>query len=332
MKKTTLILTVIVLVFLASCATPKAAGQGDWLGNAAEYVKTLYDKSTLDNPAPKTGADFQVLDQITIKGNIYSVAWSTDTDSVKVVPQENHVVLIDIDDESPEEIVYTLKAVITDADGKSATVEMKKTLPLVEKNLSPSQIVENAYQLVDGEYLPKEVTLTGVVVKIDTAYSDQYKNITVTIQIGNLADKPIQCFRLSGEGCEAIKEGDLITVSGKVKNYKGTFEFDKPVLDARVDLSGQGAILEKAFALAESAAMDDVVTVVGTIVEIPTVYSEKYDNITVNIQPNGDERILQCFRLKGGAELAVGDLIIVTGKIKNYKGTIEFDAGCTYTK
>ena len=301
MKKTTLILTVIVLVFLASCATPKAAGQGDWLGNAAEYVKTLYDKSTLDNPAPKTGADFQVLDQITIKGNIYSVAWSTDTDSVKVVPQENHVDLIDIDDESPEEIVYTLKSVITDADGKSATVEMKKTLPLVEKNLSPSQIVENAYQLVDGEYLPKEVTLTGVVVKIDTAYSDQYKNITVTIQIGNLADKPIQCFRLSGEGCEAIKEGDLITVSGKVKNYKGTF-----------DLSGQGAILEKAFALAESAAMDDVVTVVGTIVEIPTVYSEKYDNITVNIQPNGDERILQCFRLKGGAELEVGDLIIVT--------------------
>ena len=37
-----------------------------------------------------------------------------------------------------------------------------------------------------------------------------------------------------------------------------------------------------------------------------------------------------CYRLKGdGAkDLAVGDVITVTGIIKNYKGTIEFDAGC----
>ena len=43
---------------------------------------------------------------------------------------------------------------------------------------------------------------------------------------------------------------------------------------------------------------------------------------------------IQCFRLSGeGADkLAVGDVITVTGVIKNYKGTIEFDAGCTFTK
>ena len=35
--------------------------------------------------------------------------------------------------------------------------------------------------------------------------------------------------------------------------------------------------------------------------------------------------------MKGtGAEtLAVGDTITVTGTIKNYNGTIEFDSGCT---
>ena len=43
---------------------------------------------------------------------------------------------------------------------------------------------------------------------------------------------------------------------------------------------------------------------------------------------------MQCYRLKGeGADqLAEGDVITVTGTIKNYKGTIEFDAGCTFTK
>ena len=41
-----------------------------------------------------------------------------------------------------------------------------------------------------------------------------------------------------------------------------------------------------------------------------------------------------CYRLKGeGAEnLAVGDVITVSGKLKNFQGTIEFDSGCTFTK
>ena len=40
---------------------------------------------------------------------------------------------------------------------------------------------------------------------------------------------------------------------------------------------------------------------------------------------------MKCFRLSGGADLAVGDVIAVTGNITNYKGTVEFAAGCTFT-
>lgn len=36
-----------------------------------------------------------------------------------------------------------------------------------------------------------------------------------------------QCYRLSGEGAETLAVGDTITVSGTIKNYKGTIEFDK---------------------------------------------------------------------------------------------------------
>ena len=38
---------------------------------------------------------------------------------------------------------------------------------------------------------------------------------------------PIQCYRLTGEGADKLAEGDVITVSGVIKNYKGTIEFDK---------------------------------------------------------------------------------------------------------
>lgn len=34
----------------------------------------------------------------------------------------------------------------------------------------------------------------------------------------------------------------------------------------------------------------------------------------------------------GADKLAEGDKITVTGTIKNYKGTVEFDAKCTFTK
>lgn len=42
-----------------------------------------------------------------------------------------------------------------------------------------------------------------------------------------LEDYLIQCYRLTGEGAKDLKEGDEITVTGILKNYKGTVEFDK---------------------------------------------------------------------------------------------------------
>ncbi len=101
-------------------------------------------------------------------------------------------------------------------------------LPPVVIYETPEEIVNAAYGLTDGETLSDGhlYTLTGVITSVDTAYSEQYKNVTVTIQIGDMAEKLIQCFRLKGEGADTIKVGDTITVTGVLKNYKGTIEFD----------------------------------------------------------------------------------------------------------
>ncbi|MBO4278565.1 MAG: hypothetical protein J5891_02010, partial [Spirochaetales bacterium] len=132
----------------------------------------------------------------------------------------------------------------------------------------------------------------------------------------------------SGDGCAALKEGDVITVQGKIKNYKGTIEFDKPTLVGMGEIPDQSATVDAAFLLADGEVMKGTQVILGTIESIPTVYSEQYGNITVNLQVG--DRIIQAYRLTGGAELKVGDTITVIGNIKNYKGTIEFDKGCRY--
>ena len=90
------------------------------------------------------------------------------------------------------------------------------------------------------------------------------------------------------------------------------------------------AILDAAFGLAEGATLDGDVTLTGKITSISEGYSDQYENITVVISVK--DRELKCFRMKGegAATLAVGDTITVTGTIKNYYGTIEFDQGCTF--
>jgi DNA/RNA endonuclease YhcR with UshA esterase domain len=86
----------------------------------------------------------------------------------------------------------------------------------------PADIVKEAFELEVGDSLPYEATLTGEIISVDTAYSEQYGNITVTIKVG---EKAIKCFRLKGEGANVITTGDVITVTGTLTNYNGEVQF-----------------------------------------------------------------------------------------------------------
>lgn len=217
------------------------------------------------------------------------------------------------------------------------TVEFDSGCTFVGKGeiIDQSKTVNAAYALASGESLASPSVLKGVISSVDTAYSEEYKNITVTIIVDGLTDKPIQCFRLKGDGAAELKVGDEIAVYGTIKNYKDTVEFDAGCVLVPAQDIAQIKTVITAFSLAEGASMSSAKTVTGKITSIDTAYSEEYKNITVTIVVNGlTDNAIQCFRLKGdgAADLAVDDVITVTGTIKNYKGTVEFDAGCTFTK
>ena len=62
-----------------------------------------------------------------------------------------------------------------------------------------------------------ERTLTGVVTVAETKSK-------VTMVVGSLEDKPVVCYRLTNGS--SLKVGDKITVTGTLKDYNGTKEFD----------------------------------------------------------------------------------------------------------
>ncbi len=206
---------------------------------------------------------------------------------------------------------------------------------------TPEEIVDAAYALEKDTALEGEYELTGVVTSIDTPYSSQYKNVSVVIAVKNREDKPILCYRLKGEGADQIVVGDTITVKGKLKNYNGTVEFDAGCELLKREATGtpdtfdpskmtMQEIVDLAYALAEGESFTKEVTLTGKVTAAEA-YSAQYKNVTVTIVIEGrEDKPIVCYRMKGdeAANVVVGDTITVTGIIKNYKGTIEFDAGC----
>jgi len=199
--------------------------------------------------------------------------------------------------------------------------------------MSYADIVDAAYTLEAGLALEGTFRLYGTVTSIDSAWSEDYQNITVTIAVAGKEDNPVQCYRLKGEGAKNLTVGDAITVEGTLKNYKGTIEFDQGcVLVGYGEHKDYTALLEAAYTLEDGLAMTEPCTMSGVITKIDSPYSAEYKNITVIMVVNGvEDKPIMCYRLAGeGAEgLAIGDYITVTGTVKNYKGTIEFDKGCT---
>ena len=77
-----------------------------------------------------------------------------------------------------------IKKEAAEAKGPGANVTIYKT---------QKEIVEAAYKLEPGKYLSGgyDYTLTGKIIKIDTPYSKQYGNVSVTVVVDGLTDKPV---------------------------------------------------------------------------------------------------------------------------------------------
>ncbi len=197
--------------------------------------------------------------------------------------------------------------------------KVEYTIVLVAGEMSYEDIVNAAYNLNSGEMIEGIQTLYGKIKKDD-------KNTYIVV--GELTDKPIQLYSPCGM---KVNDGDMVTVEGFIKNFKGTIEFDGGcyVIGAG-EIRSQLSIVREAFNLTtDDAPMEDV-TLSGTAFINAGGKSPVYYII---VNGTTEEQKIQCYKLAGAEGIDIstlenGDLITVNGKIKNYKGTIEFDNGC----
>lgn len=104
----------------------------------------------------------------------------------------------------------------TTHNGRSYRCDIVVLEPLISVPADPLQIVDDAYALSPGQTLPYQVTLTGRIVEVNDSYNSEFENITVTIAISGREDKPIKCYRLTGDDAHRLALGGIITVTGTI--------------------------------------------------------------------------------------------------------------------
>lgn len=192
------------------------------LPEKSDAEKVAFEKDSLSIPSTMS-QDGTI--ELAKKGSTYdtvTISWKSDNAHAVIDGTIGNADKLNVKIPAKEE---TVKLTATLKCG-SVTETREFSIKLLAGSMTYDQIVDTAYGLKDGEALDGTYRLFGTIKSIDTAWSDQYKNITVTIQVGDKADKLIQCYRLKGDGAEKLAVGDTITVTGTLKNYKGTIEFD----------------------------------------------------------------------------------------------------------
>lgn len=112
----------------------------------------------------------------------------------------------------------------TAVPSSQTAVATKPSTPIAEQ-----QTVDAAFRLGVGATM-SDVTLTGVVTYVKEV-SESYGNATFDLQVqGTSGAKTIHCYRIRPADGTALEvtQGQTLTISGTIQNYKGTIEFVSP--------------------------------------------------------------------------------------------------------
>ena len=217
-------------------------------------------------------------------------------------------------------------------NGKYLNIMVEEIVPIEPEEpevLTPQEILDLAYGLANGETTAQTYTLTGVISSIDTAWSDFYGNITVTIIVDGNTAQPIKCFRLMGDGAQNLQVGDTITVTGTLTNYNDIIEF------------AAGCTLDSVVPVEPETPVDpEPEEPEATVADIATILASEdglYTTSGVVIGVNAQSFLLAdntgslLVYLKAEPDVKVGDRVTVTGSTVVYAKAKQFTTDTTVT-
>ena len=306
--------------------------------SAAAYLKAMYKESEAATPY-----DFERLGVVRVANVPYTVVWTADVAAVTATDNGDGTVTINVDEGVTEETKYVLTATVSDEAGNTASVSFDHYIPASLGDAA--EILEMAYALEQGAALEVPVTLTGVITAIDTPYDAGYKNVSVVMAVEGHEDKPVLCYRLKGEGAENLFPGDTITVSGIIKNYKGTIEFDAGcTMDSWENTGADVPLLLTADEILDYAkknlkdgeTMQGTYSLSGRVQKVDSAYDPMYGNETLTLRvplANNKYQDVLCYRIFTGAKnIEAGDYVTIRGSLMKYKGAVQFGSGSFTTK
>ena len=206
---------------------------------------------------------------------------------------------------------------------KSGNITKTANYVVAVKKLAANTFIKMALdaasELADKATTTESYILIGTVSRIKDAYSEQYKNISFYLSDGV---QEVLVYRYNLGDAKDIKVGDSLAIAAPMKKYGSDLEAVSKFVKLNV------TDIATAVAAGIAGTGEDGTMVYGQITKIGTAYSADYKNITVTITDSTGN--IDCFRLKGGEDLKVGDYILVTGKPSAYKGAAQMAAGATY--
>lgn len=208
-----------------------------------------------------------------------TITWALKEGSAAKV--ENNKLVVEALPDADSTVVLT--ATITCGES-TATVDVTVTIKTAfVAPTTPEDIVNAAYALEKDTTLPGGTyTLTGKVTMINEAYNAQYKNVTLTIVVGTLTDKPILCFHMGGKFANIVAVNDTITVEGALKNYGGTIEFDSGCKVTEY-IEGTSTISVQATNATVKIDNDQTSGVNGTTFTFTVTVAEGYELVSVKV-------------------------------------------------
>ena len=267
--------------------------------------------------------------------------------------RETTLVFSSANAEASSEISYTIKqetAIANPAKGSGT-----KTDPF---NVTAALAYTRA--LGDDVKSENDVYVTGIVSSVKYTYSAQFGTATYNISVDGNEDNVFTVYgsyyfdnKPWEEGNTQIAVGDVVVVCGKVINYKGTTPEFASKENWLVKLNGASGgsgdtaepgtldnpftpaqALEEAGKLENKTKSESDYYIKGKISSIKYTFSAQYGTAQFNISEDGattgDQFLVYgTYYLgnrawaEGDTQIAVGDEVIICGKLTNYNGTLE---------
>lgn len=193
--------------------------------------------------------------------------------------------------------------------------------------VSVCDAIEIGESLNAGEVSDDYFEVTGVVT-MAKEFNTTYNNQTFDFKCAD-NDKILEGYNVTIVEGDEVALGDSVKVLGRLTNYNDTkIEFNGGkawVLskgDVKVDTIRCFVDWAAATALAlpNGAQSQSVYVITGYVDSIATAYSEQYNNISFFMcdDMENPKYEFEAFRVKGGADIQVGDKVVVTAYIQHY--------------